>query len=167
MRRSRWKLNNETHFSGRDLRKLFNAGFIARGVDGDRRRRYTVKVNYAKQHRSPSGCAWLSTPSLVVHIPKPGCDITALAQVFVHELDHTLGLRHREMAHCWTMPVEWSEGFSLGIVQPKQKPKVPVVEQRAAKARMLLAKHEKKLATEKRLVAKYRVKVRYYDKKGM
>jgi hypothetical protein len=58
-------------------------------------------------------------------------------------------------------------GFLDGKLKSKAKPKpkVSVVDQRAMRAKKLLALHRKKLEREKRLVKKWQAKVRYYENK--
>ena len=143
------RVTNTTRWNTVDLRRIFLTGLKEIGVNP---KRYCVKVVPAKSFRV-GGYAYIHCG--YVHMSLPGdADkrLVELAQVFVHEVHHTLGLRHGDMA---TLRPKTA---------PKPKPIRDVQAERAAHARKMLAKHEQKLKREQRLVRKWRQKARYYEK---
>lgn len=46
-------------------------------------------------------------------LPEGQFDLKKFAQVFEHEIDHTLGLRHRDMLKSKNLDPVWHEGFTL------------------------------------------------------
>lgn len=92
-----------------------------------------------------------------------------LAKTLAHEVDHNNGVRgHREIDDS-EREVEWVEPLiEAGFVIRLRRPRAPVRKDRqagrAAHAEAMLAEHEAKLRREKKLVQKWRQKVRYYRK---
>ena len=130
----RLTIHNETGWRGDDLRRLFRAGLVACGADSRR----TIWVQYHRDCRR-----WISVRGLGKYgewwgdvysqgwgirmwVPHPGfvqdqidgevLTVKQIAQVFEHEVYHTLGMTHREMARDlrWCkQSVPWSEGLRL------------------------------------------------------
>ena len=106
--------------------------------------------------------------------------LAELCRVWEHEVRHTLGVHHADMTpdqlYCRGGLPTWAEGL---VLREREAPAKKAPEERAAeraerarekaaaraeKARRMLAAHERKLAQEKRLVAKWRKRVRYHER---
>jgi len=112
-------LVNKTAWSSRDLRRFLLAGMRARGVE-----ERTVIITYGKWD-AHHGLGWYRYPQLQLSLPGPAAIARALAkgeepirylelaQVLEHEIDHTLGLGHREMIDWWKLRPTWHEGITI------------------------------------------------------
>jgi hypothetical protein len=114
-------LVNRTRYDTRDLRRLTILCLKERGAYAGRRYRVTwVPARGAWPH----GLAWIGRPFVRMMLPAARVEavgdggrravglaaldrrtIERLAQVLLHEIDHTLGLNHREMLNCYSLPV--------------------------------------------------------------
>lgn len=89
-----------------------------------------------------------------------------LARTLEHEIDHSLGLNHRDMAPSRSLRPTWHQGLRIRREEPKAKVTAAArVAKRAAHAKEMLLAHERALAQERRLVAKWRKRVKYYERK--
>jgi hypothetical protein len=93
-----------------------------------------------------------------------------LGVTLAHEVEHNNGVRgHREIDDR-ERDVAWADclidaGFVIRLQRPEPKKPAPTAqERRAANAKKKLAEHFNKLQREKKLVAKWKRKVRYYEK---
>ncbi len=88
-----------------------------------------------------------------------------VAQVYLHELAHNFGLIHKQMIPATKIDVSWWPDESVPLKILKEKPKVNLIEMRAAKAQKKLDEWQTKLKRARTGVKKYQTKVRYYEKK--
>lgn len=165
---------NKTDYSGRDLRSFFLAGLHEYGIHAETRP-MRVTVVYARRSRV-TGYAYYpkeGVPArITMRLPKPEHlgDLKELAQVFFHEIGHTLGLRHREMAKWTSIHVEFYLGCKIGFrvaPEPAKKPRVSLVERRAKRARDKVVELERKLKRVESRLKVWRKKVRYYENRGV
>lgn len=157
------KVRNETNYDTHYLRRLFLACEKHEGTDSRYRH---VKVIYWQRSRV-SGYAWYNSNSVVMKLPKDSdVGTRRVAQTYIHEVGHNLGLRHKDMVARFEINTTWlpDEEVPLKKVKPA-KPKQPLIEKRAAHAQKMLDKHLTKFKREKNLVTKYRRKVAYYEKR--
>lgn len=173
------KVKNETKYDTKYLRRLFLACekhiFQIYLVHGEKKyRQVTVKT-----HKTfwIGGYAWYNSISIVIKLPPPASirlghitrentvSACRLAQVYLHEVGHNLGKKHKEMGHSSDINVDWWPDENVPLKQVIEKPKPNLVEARANKAQKKLDEHLKKFNREKNLVKKYQQKVRYYEKK--
>ena len=165
------KIVNETDYRTADLRKFLAVGLREEGVGPVIRDwccGYRVKF-YRMSERRRGGYGYYNSRNMALGLYDSASvmtpeQVTALPRVFVHELGHNRGLRHKEMAAYATLPVSWAEGLAVRkkIVAPK--PKRDVQAKRQRRAEKMLAEHEAKLKREQKLVKKWRQKVRYYER---
>lgn len=169
-------IKNRTRYRTADLTRLFRDG--AREV-GLPRTPLDVQVVYSR-NGSVTGCAWLPRRGeqygrrVRMRLPRnPGhLNMKELAQVWFHELQHVMGLRHREMKKWFALEVHFHEGLTVGVQDDAPKPgrserMGALVQRRADKAKRRVAALEAKLFRTERLLKKWRARVAYYEKKGV
>lgn len=167
------KVKNETHYDTFYLRRLFLAcekqmfRICLKHTTPKWRR---VEVRYNKKNRRVNGRATISGSWVGMFLPKPTQDYLptaqSVAQVYIHEVQHNLGLRHKDMIPVNKIDVSFlpNEYIMLKPAKPA-KPKPNIIEIRAAKAQKKLDGWQKKLNRAKTFVRKYQRKVRYYEKR--
>ena len=181
-------IDNTTRYSTQDLRRFLLAGMRAKGV-GHRE----VYIVYGKgsacngwgtlgvegnPHRhgitlqlSLPGPAFIRALRTAGKIP---INYLQLAQVFEHEIDHTLGLRHSDMKDWWLLQPTWHEGLTIAHAPEKQAKtseqcvaaRSATITQRAEHARAMLKKAETRFKRAKTIRDKWAKKARYYDRKN-
>jgi hypothetical protein len=156
------KITNKTQYDTRYLRRLFLACENHEGTN-PKRRHVCVQP---KSGGGVGGYAWYNSHSVVMKLSGVKADARDVAQVYIHEVGHNLGLRHKDMAACKDIQIDFwpDEAVPLKAAKPT-KPKPSIVEQRAAKAEAKLTEWTKKLNRAKTYVKKYQRKVRYYQKR--
>lgn len=158
------RIDNQTGYRARDIRKLFLAAFKAEGVSPKYYRIWILPTRRLWIH----GRAGLGSRRITMFIPQEwDTDINQtgtnqFARIFVHEIGHTLGLVHKEQINIWTIPTPWADGLELR--RKLERPKIPVRQRRFDSARRKLDEHTRKLKREQNLVRKWRTKVRYYER---
>jgi hypothetical protein len=166
--RRKLDIENKTRWSTYDLRGFFLAAMKERGIDT-----LTVEVVYGRgDHVGGRGSYHL--PWIKLMIPSgPEINMRQLAQVTLHEIDHTLGLDHKDMVDWWEIEPTFHEGLSIRWKETPKKTaeqrvaaRTAAVEQRAAHARGMLKKARTRLKRAKTIEAKWAKKVRYYERQG-
>lgn len=167
-------IDNKTNWSTKDLRRFFLAGMKAKGIDTRReiRVRYGNHGGWAVIGGDHVNCYGITVqitlpgPSAVAEKGDGAIDYLKLAQVLEHELDHTLGLNHKDMLDWWTLTPTWHKGLTIEWKEPQKKAALlSAPEKREAHARAMLKKAETRLKRAKTIRDKWSKKVRYYDKK--
>jgi hypothetical protein len=180
------RIQNDTRWSTRDLKRFFTAGLKALGASTDK----TIRVKYA---RGPEihGCASYPKPweregsritmklpgpktvALCQKIARAPIDYKKLAQIFEHEVGHNLDLRHRDMINWWTLEPTWQEGLTIawegtsaGRLTPDDlaRRREAAKTAREAHARAMLKRAETRLARAKTITARWRARVTRYEK---
>jgi len=150
------KVENKTRWDTRDLRKFFLAGLKALGASKDK----TIIVKYNRSTRARgeeyvSGHAYYPSwynregDEIQLNIPREEFDLFSLAQVFEHEIGHTLGVRHKDMLPVDELTPTWHEGLILRKKESKSQ----------------LSKEEKRAETARKREQHVREKVREYEEK--
>lgn len=161
------KVKNHTNYDTRYLRRLFIVCEKHEGTDYCYRE---VEV-LNKKGGGVSGRAWVSSRYVNMYLPsgrgpEHSLKSHSIAQVYIHEVGHNLGLRHKDMGSVSSIDVSWLVDEPIPIKKSKPpKPKPNIVEVRATHAQAMLDKWQKKMNRAKTFVKKYQQKVRYYDKK--
>ncbi len=161
------KVVNKTNYDTSYLRSLF---IQCEKYEGTNHRYREVEVIY-KKGGGVSGRAWINSRYVEMKLPSytrgPGCPTAhSVAQVYIHEVGHNLGLRHKDMASVNSIDISWLTNESIPLKKLKAiKTKPNIVEVRAKHAQKKLDEHLKKLKREKNLVKKYQRKIKYYEKK--
>ena len=162
------KIVNKTKYSTRFLRKIFIACEKHEGTNWKHRQ---VEVRPKKGPRIHAFAGY-NARYVVMKLPitpndnEYGSNKYHLARVYIHEVGHNLGLRHKDMLSHYGIDVSWlgnNEPIPLKTV--KAKVKIPVIKQREVHAIKKLEEWEKKLKRAKTLVRKYKMKVKYYEKR--
>jgi lipid II:glycine glycyltransferase (peptidoglycan interpeptide bridge formation enzyme) len=86
-------------------------------------------------------------------------------QTYLHEVGHNLGLHHNKMGYYWNINTSWWPDEMVPLKVVKEKPKINLIEVRAAKAQKKLEEWQRKVKRASKLVKKYQCQVRYYEKK--
>lgn len=184
-------VENHTQYSTADLRKILAA--CCRADDFKVPKNARVRVVYARSSRISGWAAFgarnchhdysrrslgekvrITPCAMLLRIPRRDLDLQRFIGVCRHEVGHWRGLRHVQMGgsllRSWDFDLAdhpWAQGLTLG---QKAAPKAPTMTERVSlreqHARKMLAEHEAKLKRESKLVAKWRQKVRYYEKKS-
>ena len=187
------KIVNKTQWRTEDLRKLFLAGMRERGTTHD----LTVTVGYSRTGRvtgrarygrfydkvgphalgSAFRTRYVPGHTMTIRLPAPGrvwklrvdgrWPEQEIAAVFMHELAHNLGVRHRDMhpdlRHC-KQEITWADPtLSIRKAEPKLKPDKAITREEHSREKVVeLTSRIKRLTTQLR---KWKDKVRYYDRK--
>lgn len=184
-------VENHTHYSTADLRKILAAA--CRAEDFKIPKGARVRCVYARSSRISGWAAYgarnchhdysrrslgekvrITPCAMLLRIPRRDLDLERFIGVVRHEVGHWRGLRHIQMGGSllWSSQFSvadhpWAQGLTLA---QKAVPKAPTMPQRVSlreqHARKMLALHEAKLRREKKLVTKWALKVRYYEKKA-
>ena len=174
------KIDNETKYDTKYLRRLFKECekhiFQTYLVHGESKHRYiSVKTHRA---RWIGGFGFYHSVSLRIKLPSPVSthlghikrtnEVSArrVAQVYLHEVAHNLGKRHKQMTSAYKIDVSWWPDELVPVKQVVVKPKPNIIEVRAAKAQKKLDEWLRKTKRAKTLVKKYQRKVKYYEKKA-
>lgn len=188
------KIENRTTFKTRDIRKLAIRCMKEHGINPNKH--HTLTITYSKG--GTSGYAYLNTGIFRISIQGSngfaphqtrvteisGEAIRWVAMVMTHELQHTQGLEHKEMAKLWDTKDfhAWALEYTIGRNAPKaKKPKpkdakenhVRALHARAVRKSEMIEKRmltvqaelESALKQSRNLEKKWLVKVRYYDRK--
>lgn len=160
------KLVNETSIDGRALRSFLLACLRREGVDPAG---YSIRVQWQRRNGRRLGTAsWYGCRiRLLVErhdAPLPSAlgasTVVKMAATMAHEVAHTRGVRHDEMAGgCYvSLPMgEWARGIAIPLRAPRPK---PTKDQRVS-ARLSVI--EERLAEWQRKLKLARTKVRKYE----
>jgi len=156
------KVINKTNYDTRYLRSLF---IKCEKHEGTNHKYRQVKVIYHKTYWV-GGYAWYNSHSVVMKLPHDKCLTKSVAQTYLHEVGHNLGLHHKEMPSSGSIDVSWlpNETVPFKKLRPP-KPKQSIIEVRTKHAQKKLEEWNKKLVRAKTFVRKYQRKVKYYEKK--
>lgn len=125
-------------------------------VSEKHRQRLLVRFDYnkaGKESNYVTGRAYLNSYDMQIMVGSAKISKPELAKVIMHELAHTLGYTHADMAGNalfmrvgnWLDIYAWAEDLPLELVQPKAKPKG---------AELQTIRHERVLAAKDRWTAK-------------
>jgi len=143
------KIDNRTSYRTSDLRRFIVAGLLAKGAD--------LNLHVEVRHNRGTNCGGEAVVGrdgrqgrfLRLWLPRPGRAETTddplldLARTLEHEIDHALGLTHRDMLPFRALRPTWHVGLLIRAEEPK--PRLTVEERvraRAEHARKMLEVHE-------------------------
>jgi len=131
-------LVNKTPFRGDDLRRFTLAAIRARGAEGAVK---MIEYRISPSHRA-TGLTYCEESRIIMNFPRGynarayEDDLTEVAQILIHEIDHVLGLDHKDMRRLDDLEVPWIQGVRLR--RRKNVPVRPVVEALESKIRSLV-----------------------------
>ena len=165
------EITNTTNYDTRYLRRLFMAcekyaSFWKMCTKDDSKYR-TITIMYKKGF-GVHGLAWINSHDIIMKLPKNpnnSCQAQSICRVYIHEIEHNSGKQHRQMAKCSKRKIDFWPDEETPRREPKEKPKINIIEKREAKARVSLKIWQTKLKRAKTGVKKYQAKVRYYEKR--
>jgi hypothetical protein len=171
------KIVNKTHWRTDHLR-----AFLRRAADTefsglpDKWKRGVATFVYTRRNGSSysSGCATLNGFHMTIRLSKHTPDKIDLAEVIAHEMAHLRGMTHDKMRGS---PLyrrvgrhreiyAWGDTLPLEIKPPRTK-KRPGPDVKLEHARKMLARNETKLKRITTIVKKWRLKVRYYERREL
>lgn len=99
---------NRTGYNTAELRALFEWAMEKRGAQGQAGGWWYVNYSRRRKNgvRQPHGRATLGGWAVWVYLPRGNTNGYNLAQVVLHEIDHNLGLKHREMPTWYQLRVD-------------------------------------------------------------
>lgn len=162
------KIKNSTEYRTKELRKIFQYCLNRTGQVGENlivdvmpKGRNKCRLGYAYYGKGDFGRRNLIT----VFMPRVIYNTVELVNVFLHELAHTRGIRHKEMLEPDVQAEELYDVLPLAIFpkEVKEKPVLSLVEKRHQKALKMQNKYEMLVKTHKKLLAKWTKKVKYYE----
>lgn len=171
------KVINFTQYHTWDLRRFFLAGMTHRGTGPK-----TVTVQYSRYYGDIGGSAYMpqkgEPEETDITMLLPGrkyltgkdtnnpLDLLELAQVFEHELDHTMGLDHRDMQEWWDLKPTWHEGLKIRWVPKLKRAPEKLLQERRAQVEAKVTEWSKKARYARQKLAKWRKKLRYYKRRA-
>lgn len=122
------KVTNHTNYDTQYLRSLF---IKCEKHEGTNYKYRQVEV-LNKRGGGVSGRAWLNSRYINMYLPNgrgPGFSPKShsVAQVYIHEVGHNLGLRHKDMASVDLIDMSW---LADELIPAKLKPSKPIAEQK-------------------------------------
>jgi len=171
------KVKNETKWNTKSLRRLFTTGLKHEGVPQNTIGTIYVVTGTAARSRQfdiahPKDC-WNGKPiDFTLWVPAPGSKelprvgllagdaLRKLAQLFIWGVMVIRNYGDCQNPNCIGVP--WADG--LIVLPAVAKAGRDLIAERAEHAQKMLAQHERRLKRQKKLVAKWAEKVRYYDK---
>lgn len=157
-------LRNSTAYDGRIIRRWLHAAIEERGVE-----HLTCEVLYSRQgdHR---GYGYLGIPHIKLLVPRDGnVSRVRVAQILLHEIDHTLGLRHREMRSSRHLDFAWSDSLpEWRLIPPRERKPRGRARPVGAKLEWARARAKEAQTRAKRantILKKWQAKVRYYERR--
>ena len=172
-------IENHTEWKTEDLRRLFSECCDRIGIEKAHR---VVKVFYRRTHSDGiDGRAFLFSDRMTIKLPNmvwtKGTDGTSelmkletldsveLAQVFMHEAHHNLGLTHEDMVDHGELDADWATPF---IINRAKKGAVPRVDRPNLRYQNILNRIDEKKSKIKRLENALKKLLRrksYYEKR--
>jgi len=177
------KIKNKTAYDTRRLRAVLIA--CAREVwkrEGShyiKPKNLHVDVHYHRGASWVGGYAWYNSSSIVLKLPRPTrlyrykeplAFERNVADVFIHELGHCLGIkghrngRHDTHEHLYQDWIAAAVFEPIGLAEVRQKPKPDLRTQRYEHAKRTAEKHQRNLNRTKTLLKKWQRRVRYYER---
>lgn len=205
MKKRSLRITNETKWKTADLRRILST-CLSEVIRREGRRpeltNQRVRIKYSRsgwvtgrgmynegwvQLNLPSSLDRLKSAVLYPLDPVTDYDRTItliweIANVYIHELGHNLGVRHpgrrgsgdplieRRPLTIEKMFLEWiratfsDESYSIAFDEPKQKKTIDIRQVRYERAKKNLATAETRLKRARTLFKKWNTKVRYYEK---
>jgi hypothetical protein len=162
------KIDNRTHYVTSDLK-----AFILRGIkesvksgEDNRTQMLTVKVVYSRNREwggyGYSGYAFYNGRFMRVRVPKIAIDMEQFARLVMHEYDHIVGYRHKQMDGQYD--TAWVKDYEIRIQAPKVKEKIDVRAVRYERTKKLLEKKQTQMKRLQTSIKKYSKKIKYYEK---
>jgi len=169
------RVDNQTRYRTADLVKFFRAILIEAGCNV--RENWYITVVYARERYHKGyvrGLAYLNSRSFIMKIPFAWDTIEddpkkleQFAQIAHHEIDHCLGLEHKDMCHSSQIATTAWQGCRI---EKQPEAKKPTVDDRVAKreatAKKRVVELERKIKRNAKLLKKWKAKVRYYEKRA-
>jgi len=160
------KIDNHTHYVTSDLKS-----FILRGIkesvkagEDNRSERLTVKIIYSRGRifQRHTGYAYLNGTFMCLRIPKEFLKKESFARLVMHEYDHVIGYRHRQMD--WNYNIEWSNDYEIRVQVSAVKEKIDIQMVRYERTKKLLKEKQTQLKRLQTSIRKYTKRVKYYEK---
>ena len=162
------KIINKTQWNTKQIKSLIANCLKYRGWDNDRQ--HTTKIIYQKSSSFSEigGWAYVNGNYITMQVSRSEFNAEKFCQVFLHELDHNLGLRHREMNWSSNLDIPDIKNITVEQELPKAAFVVPLIEKAKTKYQRIVLKIDEKQRTINRLqkaIKKLENKKNYYIRK--
>lgn len=114
------KIENRTKWNTSDLRKLVRTVVKEIGPDeysSPKSLEIKHSNNPYRHEDSVTGCAWRFSREIIIRVPNTDrakeFPVMIFCQVLIHELQHLMGLNHREMGSYKEFDVSFASGYRV------------------------------------------------------
>ncbi len=162
------KIKNYTHYVTSDLKSFIVRAIkeIVKAGEDNRTKRLMAKIVYSRNREwggeGYSGYAYYNGNFMLLRVPRQMTDKGRFAFVVMHEYDHVLGYKHRQMDRNYN--TSWVGEYEIRVQQPKAKEKPDVRLVRYERTKKLLEKKESQLKRLQNSIKKYGKRLKYYEK---
>ena len=118
------KVKNKTNYDTRFLQSLFIKCDKHEGANP----KYREVCVYKSKRNRVHGRAWIRSRYIDMYLPDDA-DIKSVVRVYIHELGHNLGLRHKDMVDISLIDTAWITDIAIPLKKQKLiKPKSNIIE---------------------------------------
>jgi len=166
------KVKNKTQWLTRDLKRILCEALRRDNkIEGEltewQRKRLTVEIVHARYNRV-SGYAWYNSYLMRLRVPKEKLLKKDLVWLFIHELTHIRGYKHKSITRKWEIVncswVEDNEKYPLGKKVERPKPKTDLQLKRYTHVLKMISKKETALKRLNNSLKRWKKKQKYYEK---
>lgn len=173
------RIKNRTCWETKSLLRLLRKCFEKRGVDI---KEYTIEIVTSRRNPCITGLGSYDFKWIQLGLPTRGRYLgngkwenptelagdraVRIAQVAMHEIDHTLGLHHKDMIPYTDIDAEWARSFVVRKKQPRPAPtKEEIAERRYKHVLELIKRNERRLKLAKTRLRSLVARRTYYERR--
>jgi len=111
-----------------------------------------------------SGYAYINGDYMKLRLPDTNIDTDKLAKLFIHELKHIRGFRHKDMISYIEYNTNWAKDYIINLKAKIKKPKEDLQIKRYKHVLEMYTKKVNQLKRLKNQIKKWESKKKYYEK---